>query len=132
MEIDSPPRVLIVEDFEDLRKLVAVYLCDCGYQVLEASNGKAAIQTAKTADPHLILLDIRLPDGNGLEVAKELRKLSQTKDVPIIGWSAESGSNPQRETLRRAGISHYIQKPTSLKELDAVIKQFLPKSGMEH
>jgi len=121
-------RVLIVEDFEDLRKLVAVYLGGRGYQVLQAGSGEAAIQAAKSGNPHLILLDIRLPDISGLEVVRELRKLSQTKHVPIIGWSAESGSNPQREMLRHAGISHYIQKPTSLKELDAVIKRFLPKS----
>ena len=124
----DPPRVLVVEDFEDLRKLVAVYLGGRGYQVLQAGSGKAAIQTAKSGNPHLILLDIRLPDISGLDVVRELRKLSQTKHVPIIGWSAESGPNPQREMLRHAGISHYIQKPTSLKELDAIIKRFLAKS----
>ena len=127
MQMDSPPRVLVVEDFEDLRKLVAVYLAGRGYQVLQARNGKAAIQTAKSENPHLILLDIRLPDMNGLDVVRKLRKLPETNHVPIIGWSADSGSNPQRETLRRAGISHYIQKPTSLKELDAVLQRFLPK-----
>src|ERR1041384_3820136 len=114
LETGSLPRVLVVEDFEDLRNLIAVYLGNRGYQVLEARNGKAAIQTATSGNPHLILLDIRLPDMNGLDVVRELRKLSQTKHVPIIGWSAESGSNPQREMLRHAGISHYIQKPTSL------------------
>ena len=132
LQKDSPPRVLVVEDFEDLRKLVAVYLGDRGFQVLEAKNGKTAIQTAKTGSPDLILLDIRLPDTTGLDVVRELRKLSQTKHIPIIGWSAESGSNPQREILRRAGISDYIEKPTSLKELDAVIKRFLPPSTKEH
>jgi DNA-binding response OmpR family regulator len=132
LQTDSPPRVLVVEDFEDLRKLVALYLSDRGYQVLEAANGKAAIQTAKSADPHLILLDIRLPDTTGLDVVRELRKLSQTKHTPIIGWSAESGSNPQKEILRRAGISHYMEKPTSLKQLDAVIKRFLPPSTKDH
>jgi len=124
----SPRRVLLVEDFEDLRKLVALYLDARGYQVLEAANGKVAIQTAISGKPNLILLDIRLPDTNGVEVVRELRKLSQTKHVPIIGWSADPGLNPQRQMLRQAGISHYIQKPTSLKELDAVIERFLPKS----
>lgn len=131
LQRDSSPRVLVVEDFEDLRKLVAVYLSDCGYQVLEAKNGKTAIQTAKTENPHLILLDIRLPDTNGLDVVRELRKLTQTKHVPVIAWSAESGSNPQREILRRAGVNHYLQKPTRLEEIDAVIKRFLPKSNRQ-
>jgi len=128
----SPRRVLLVEDFEDLRKLVAFYLDARGYQVLEAPNGKAAIQTAISGKPNLILLDIRLPDINGVDVVRELRKLSQTKKTPIIGWSADPGLNPQRQMLRQAGISHYIQKPTSLKDLDAVIERFLPKSKQQH
>jgi DNA-binding response OmpR family regulator len=130
--MDSPPRVLVVEDFEDLRKLVAVYLGARGYQVLEAANGKAAIQTAISGKPNLILLDIRLPDINGVDVVRELRKSSQTKKVPIVGWSAEFGSNPQREMLRRAGITDYVEKPTRLKDLDAVIERFLPKSKHQH
>ena len=130
--MDFPPCVLVVEDFADLRRLVALYLHARGYQVLEAANGKTAIQTAQSGNPNLILLDIRLPDINGVDVIRELRQLSETKHVPIVGWSAESESNPQREMLRRAGISDYIQKPTSLKQLDAVIKRFLPESKQQH
>src|SRR5262249_3481415 len=103
-----------------------------GYQILEAANGKAAIQTAISGKPDLILLDIQLPDISALDVVSELRKLSQTKHVPILGWSVESGSNPQRELLRQVGISDYIRKPTSLKDLDAVIERFLPKSKQQH
>jgi DNA-binding response OmpR family regulator len=125
--MDSAPKVLVVEDFEDLRKLVASYLNSCGYHVLQAANGKVAIEIARREKPHLILLDIRLPDLNGVDVVRELRKFSRTKRLPIVVWSAQSGSNPQREILRHAGISDYIQKPTSLKELDAVIKRFLPR-----
>ena len=83
--MDSPPRVLVVEDFEDLRKLVAIYLHACDYQVLEDANGKAAIQTVISGNPNLILSDIRLPDINGVEVVTKLRKFSQTKRVPIVG-----------------------------------------------
>ena len=128
----SPRTVLLVEDFEDLRKLVAFYLDSHGYQVLEVANGKAAIQTAISGKPNLILLDIRLPDISGLDVVRELRKLSQTRKVPIVGWSAESGSNPQREMLRQAGMTDYVEKPTRLKDLDAVIERFLPKSKQQH
>ena len=132
--MDSSPKVLVVEDFEDLRRLVASYLDSRGYHVLQAANGKVAIQTARSEKPNLILLDIRLPDLNGVDVVRDLRKLSRTKHVPIVVWSAEagSGSNPQREMLRRAGISDYIQKPTSLKDLDALIERFLPKSKQRH
>ena len=72
-------RVLIGEDFKDLRKLVAFYLGAHGYQVLEAANGKAAIKTATSGKRHLILLDFRLPYMNGPDVVRELRRLSQPK-----------------------------------------------------
>ena len=130
--MDSPPIVLIVEDFKDLRKFVASYLGARGYQVLEAANGQAAIQTAISGKPNLILIDIRLPDISGLDVVRELRKLSQTKHVPIVGWTMEPESNPQRELLRQVGISDYIRKPTSLKDLDTVIERFLPKSKQQN
>ena len=125
--MDSPRRVLVVEDFEDLRKLVAYYLDACGYQVLEAANGKAAIQAAVSGNPSIILLDLRLPDLNGSEVARELRKLPQTENIPIIGWSADVGLSPQRKMLRQAGIVDYLEKPTSLKELVAAIDRSLFK-----
>jgi len=128
----SSRRVLIGEDFKDLRKLVAFYLGAHGYQVLEAANGKAAIKTATSGKPHLILLDFRLPYMNGPDVVRELRRLSQPKHVPIIGWSGDSRSNAQQETLRQAGIYHYIQKPTCLKELDPAIERLLPKSKKQH
>jgi len=122
------PCVLVVEDFEDLRKLVAFYLSARGYQVLEAANGQSAIKTAINKKPNFILLDLRLPDVNGLEVARELRKSPQTEHIPIVGWSADFRSNPQQETLRRAGIVDYLQKPIKLKDLDAIIERFLSNS----
>jgi DNA-binding response OmpR family regulator len=128
----DPPRILIVEDFEDLRNLVVTYLSSRGYQVIQASTGQGAIQTAITGNPSLILLDIRLPDINGVDVVRELRKLSQTKHVPIIGWSAEPRANPQRELLQQAGISAYIEKPTKLNELDRLIERLLPTSKQQH
>jgi DNA-binding response OmpR family regulator len=128
----DPRCVLVVEDFEDLRKLVAFYLSARGYQVLEAANGRAAIKTAINGKPNFILLDLRLPDVNGLEVARELRKSPQTERVPIVGWSADFRSNPQLEALRRAGIVDYLQKPIKLKDLDAIIERFLSKTQQQH
>jgi CheY-like chemotaxis protein len=73
-----------------------------------------------------------LPDVNGLEVARELRKSPQMEHVPIVGWSADFRSNPQREALRRAGIVDYLQKPIKLKDLDAIIERFLSKTQQQH
>ena len=106
---------------------MAFYLNALGYQVLEAANGRAAIQSAITGNPNFILLDFRLPDINGVDLARELRKLPQIKNIPIVGWSADSGSTTYRDILRQAGIVEYLQKPIRLKDLDATIERFLPK-----
>ena len=103
------------------------YLNARGYQVLEAANGRAAIQNAMNGNPNFILLDFRLPDINGVDLAGELRKLPQIKNIPIVGWSADSGSSTFRDTLRRAGIVEYLQKPIRLKDLNAIIERFLPR-----
>lgn len=107
---------------------MAFYLGARGYQVFQAGNGKAAIQNAITGNPDFILLDLRLPDINGVEVARTLRNTPRTQHIPIIGWSAESGSKLEREMLLRAGIVDYFQKPIRLADLDGMIERFVPKS----
>ena len=108
--------------------MVTGYLCARGYEVLEAPTGRAAIQTAINRNPNFILLDLRLPDISGVEVARELRKLPQTEHIPIVGWTADCGSKPYEELLRRAGIIDCLEKPISMRELEAVIQRFVPMS----
>jgi len=118
-------KILIVEDFEDLRNLVSFYLCARGYDILEACTGRAAIEIAVIGNPKLILLDLRLPDINGVAVARELRKLPQTKHIPILAWTADCRSKPAEEVWRRAGISDCLEKPVSMRELEAAIERFV-------
>ena len=119
-------KILIVEDFEDLRNLVSVYLGTRGYDVLEACTGRAAIEIAVIGNPKLILLDLRLPDMNGLEVARELRKLPQTEHIPIVGWTGDCQSKPSEKAWREAGLTDCVEKPVSMRELEAVIDRFVP------
>ena len=118
-------KILIVEDFEDLRNLVSFYLCARGYDVLEARTGRAAIETALAGNPKLILLDFRLPDMDGLEVARELRRLPQPEPIPM-GWSADYHSKPPEKVWRQAGLADCVQKPVSMRELETVIDRFVP------
>lgn len=122
----ASPSLLVVEDFKDLRELVSLYLGARGYQVLEARNGEVAIEAALRGNVSLILLDLRLPDMNGLQVARQLRKSLDAERIPIIGWSADTPSEPQQYILRQAGFVAYLQKPTTFKELNAMIDRFLP------
>ena len=79
--------ILVVEDHKDLRELIVLFVHSRGYEVVQAANGADAIQKAVTTDPTFILLDIRLPDINGVEVARRI--LALRPDIPIVGWTAE-------------------------------------------
>ena len=103
------------------------FLHSFGYEVLEAENGTAGIQTAVAEEPALILLDSLLPDTKGLEVAHALQKIPQTADIPIIGWTSDSTSTPPKEELQRAGFVAWLGKPISFIVLEALVERFVPR-----
>jgi CheY-like chemotaxis protein len=82
------PSILIADDNEGLRKVLAWLLQPRGYETLQAATGREAIEKAIAAQPGLILLDIRLPDMNGADVARAIKTNSRTAHIPIVGWSA--------------------------------------------
>ena len=123
----SSHKVLVVDDHENLRTLVTLFLGSRGYEVLEAANGAEAIRTAITADPKFILLDLRLTDMSGVEVVRVLRTVSLTARTPIVGWTADDVSESHREKLLRVGFIDCLQKSVSFTELGTLVEQFVPK-----
>ena len=100
-------RILIVEDNEDLRKMLAWVLQPHGYETLQAATGKEGIEKAIAAQPGLILLDIRLPDMNGVDVARAIKTNTRTAHIPIVGWSAVfRRALARRSTARWNGRLH--------------------------
>ena len=95
-----------------------------GYETLQAATGKEAIQVAIAAHPNLILLDLNLPDMNGADVARAIKKNTRTAHIPIVGWSAYFGEHWREEALR-AGMVAYMEKPLSVPVIEATIKQFI-------
>ena len=126
----SSRTILVVEDYEDLRNAVAFFLRAHGYEVLQTATGNAAIQIATNQSPNLVLVDLRLPDINGVEVARELRKIPNTAHIPVVGWSADCDSEPRRQALINAGLHDCIQKPVSFRELEAVVSRFVPAGSV--
>ena len=122
------PRILVVDDFEDLRKLLAFYLGARGYEVIEAATGKAAIDTAIRKNPNFILLDLCLPDMNGVEVARSLQNLPETKPIPIVGWTADDCKSKRvQDSCLTPELLVLFEKPVLFKELEATIDRFLLK-----
>ena len=115
--------ILIVDDNEDLRKVLAWLLQPRGYETLQAATGREGIEKAIAAQPSLILLDIRLPDMNGVDAARAIKKDQRTAHIPIVGWSAYFGERWREEALR-AGMVAYMEKPLSVPVIEATIKKF--------
>jgi len=112
-------KVLIIEDEEDLIKGLKLNLIDEGYEVDSALNGVEGLRKALEETPDLIILDIMLPDKDGLEVCRELRK--KNISIPIIMLTAK-GEEIDKVVGLEIGADDYITKPFSVRELLARIK----------
>ena len=101
---------LVIEDNEDNMRLITFILEKNGYSTITAENGKMGIELALKERPDFILLDIQLPDMNGQEVLKEIRKSEIDDEIPIIAVTSYAMSG-DRERLLQAGCNGYIEKP---------------------
>lgn len=110
--------ILIVEDDIEVRNLISTALETHDYRFIKAPNGQAAIMAASTHNPDIILLDLGLPDMDGIEVIKRIRTWSE---VPIIVISARSEDNDKIDALD-AGADDYITKPFSVEEFLARVR----------
>jgi DNA-binding response OmpR family regulator len=104
--------------------LLAYNLRKAGYEILQAADGREAISLARHANPDLILLDLMLPEVDGLDVCRELRKTSQ---VPVIMLTAR-GEEIDRVVGLELGADDYVSKPFSVRELMARIKAVLRRA----
>ncbi len=119
--------ILIVEDEEKLRKLIAVYLKKEMINVFEAADGAAALQLWQENDIHLVVLDIMLPQYDGWTICKRIR---ETSTVPIIMLTARSEESDKLFGFE-LGADDYMTKPFSVKELMARIKALLKRSQQQ-
>ncbi|MGG0187580.1 response regulator transcription factor [Bacillus rhizoplanae] len=120
----SKYKVLLVDDESDMRQLVGMYLDNFGYEWKEAQNGKQALHILETEDFDFVILDIMMPEMDGIAVCKEIRK---TSDIPIIFLTAK-GEEWNRVNGLRTGADDYIVKPFSPGELiarmEAVLRRY--------
>ena len=117
------PRILIVDDEGDFIELVKFRLADLGYEFLVASDGVQALSQARQFKPDLILLDILLPDLDGLSVCEILRRQPATRKIPIIIMSALTGDITKRTTSMQA--QDFFTKPLDLNRLQKRIAELL-------
>ena len=113
-----PIRILVIEDEPQMQKFLATSLGTHGYRALEATTGKDGISLARTHNPDLVLLDLGLPDTDGMDVTRALREFS-TK--PIIVISAR-GQEEDKVRALDVGADDYVTKPFGMQELLARIR----------
>ena len=121
------PSILVVDDHELNLKLVREILTARGYEVMAAARGEEALKLARERRPALILLDMQLPDIDGLEVLKRLRSLPETRDLLVVALTAQVMSGDQARFLA-AGCNGYIPKPISLRTFAAQVEQYLARA----
>ncbi|HEX8181149.1 MAG TPA: response regulator [Pyrinomonadaceae bacterium] len=116
--------ILVVEDFEDNRFMMRRLLEMGGYRVLEAINGQEAVTMAASTRPHLILMDLSLPQIDGLAATRSIRQMDGMARVPIIAISAHDTSDFRTDALA-AGCNEYLTKPVDFDRLESLLKQML-------
>jgi two-component system OmpR family response regulator len=119
---DRPPRVLVVDDEESLADLLTLALQYEGWEVRSAGSGSEAVRIAREFAPDAMLLDLLLPDFDGIEVLRRLR--ADSCDVPVLFLSARDEVEDRRAGLS-AGAQGYLTKPFSLDEVVSRIRALL-------
>ncbi len=124
MRLDVKRKILVVDDEPDALELIEFNLRDAGFDVITASDGAEALKKAKQSPPALVLLDLMLPEVDGLEVCKLLRRDPATAGVPIIMLTAKA-AEIDRVLGLELGADDYVTKPFSPRELVLRVKGVL-------
>ncbi|EOU1218194.1 response regulator transcription factor [Clostridium perfringens] len=123
-------KVLIVDDEEHIRELIKFNLKKEGYDIEVAVNGTEALNIIREIKFDLILLDLMLPEIDGLEVCKEIRRNEETSDIPVMMITAK-GEEFDKVLGLELGADDYITKPFSIRELMARVKALLRRSNVK-
>lgn len=122
--------ILLVEDTVEVTMLISDYLESHGYAVITAKDGYEAIARVKEKQPDLILMDVMMPELDGVETTRRLRSDLDMAEVPIIALTALAMTG-DRERCLEAGMNDYLSKPVRLKELLVTIEKHLHRGGLD-
>lgn len=121
-------KILYIEDNADNRLLVQRILMAENYEFLESGDGPTGVALAAKEQPDLILMDLNLPEINGYDLTRQLRKIPGLQNIPIIAMTANV-MHGDREKALEAGCNGYIPKPIDVDALPRQIAQFLKAAG---
>jgi two-component system, cell cycle response regulator DivK len=116
-------RILVVEDNEKNMKLFCDVLLAAGYRMLEATTGGEAVEQATAHAPDLVVMDVQLPDFDGVEALRRLRADERTAAIPVLAVTAQA-MRGDRERFLAAGFAGYLSKPVNVRELIGSVRQY--------
>ena len=121
-------RVLVVEDNEKNMKLFRDVLTATGFETLEATTGGRAVELAAEHAPDVVLMDIQLPDIDGVEALSRLRADARTAAIPVLALTAQA-MHGDRERFLAAGFDGYLSKPVNVVELVGAVRELCNGGG---
>jgi two-component system alkaline phosphatase synthesis response regulator PhoP len=128
VEKDTTPRILLVDDEEDILEFVSYNLQREGFRVYSARNGLEAIEMAGKVKPDLVILDVMMPEMDGIAACEEIRKIPSCKNV-VIAFLTARGEDYSQIAGFEAGADDYITKPVRPKVLISRVKALLKRTG---
>ena len=124
------PKILVVEDFDDTRLMMKMWLQRNGYYVIEAETGEEAITLAQRELPDLIIMDVMMPGMNGLDATQQIRQDHSLDQTPIVAVSAY-GADEYRKIALEAGCDEYVSTPFDPIELADLISSLLSRGAAD-
>jgi len=121
-------KILIVEDIPGLIHILELEVQRLGYETILANNGEEAVEMALAQLPNLIMMDIMMPEMDGLEAARLIRENPKTCSIPIIAVTALS-SRKDKEKCLESGCDDYLSKPFTASQLSSSITELLKQNG---
>jgi CheY-like chemotaxis protein len=118
------PLVLLVDDAEDTRTFYRDFLIHRGYRVLTAANGAEAVELALLRLPDVIVMDLQMPDLDGIEATRQLRKDPRTRGIPVVAVTGHAWKTVAR-VAAQAGFAAFVTKPCASIDLVTTVDQVL-------
>jgi two-component system cell cycle response regulator DivK len=120
-------KILIVEDNKDSSEIIGLFITKSGHHPIKAKNSKEAITLAEAEEPDLVLMDLDLPDADGIKTTALLRKNPKTSQIPVVAVTAWMSALWEEKALK-AGIATYLIKPVSPQTLKETIEDYTKRS----
>jgi CheY-like chemotaxis protein len=115
---------MVVDDSKDIRELLRMQLTQLGYRVVEAADGREAVEAVREECPALILMDLSMPVLDGFEATRLIRRIEAARGVVILAFTALS-SGASRTNALAAGCDDYVRKHIGMSELSALLERHL-------